>query len=70
MKKITITLDDDVAAMLDSAAISSEYYNYSKDQAYGLYISDLIREVHTVKLCECRQCMYVPSHCHPPSWWL
>jgi len=69
MKKITITLDADVVAMLDSAALSSEYC-YSKEQAYGHYISDLIREGHTVKSSECRQCMDVPPHCHPPSWWI
>ena len=69
MKKIAITVDDDVVAILNSAAVSSEYYNYSKEQAYGLYISDLIREAHSVKSCECKQCMDVPPHCHPPSWW-
>ena len=70
MKKITITVDDDVVTMLDSAVKSAQYYNYPKEQAYGIFISDLIREVHAMSLAQCRQCMYVPPHCHPPSWWL
>ena len=51
MNKIIITLDADVVAMFGGAAISSEYYNY---------LSDKIREEHTVKLCECIQCMHAP----------
>ena len=70
MKKITITVDDEVVTMLDNAVESTQYYNYPKAQAYGIFISDLIRVVRAMPLAQCRQCMYVPPHCHPPSWWL
>ena len=70
MKKIVINVDDDVVTMLDSAVLSAEYDKYPKEQAYGIFISDLIREVRTMALTQCRQCMYVPPHCHPPAWWL
>ena len=67
MKKITI-IDEEIEAILDSAVFAKKYYKYPKEQAYGLYISDLIREVRTLQLCQCRQCMSVPPHCHPPAW--
>ena len=69
MKKITLYLNDETIEVLDKVVQSYDYYKYPINQAYGLFIADLLREVQKLALCSCSiDCCLIPPHQVLSSW--
>lgn len=48
--KISLYLNDETMEALDTIAQSYDYYKYPKEQAYGLIMDALVREIQTLSL--------------------
>ena len=68
MKKITLYLNDESMKALEKVAKTNAYYKYPLEQAYGLIIDDLLRDVQKLSFCATICCCAIPEHNHPPAW--
>lgn len=69
MKTITIQIKNETAEALDKAIQSQYYYNYPIEQAYSLFIDELVLEIQKLPLCSCcTSYCCVSEHQHLSAW--
>jgi hypothetical protein len=69
LKKITLYLKDETVEALDKAANTDTYNKYPSEQAYSIFIDELVRAIQKPTISPCVLCCCaVPEHNHPPAW--
>lgn len=66
MKKITLYLKDETVEALDKAVESCGLYNYPKEQAYSIYIDELVSDIQKLpQYALMPYCWCILEHRHP-----